>query len=90
MNEYIGWLGSFLFAVCALPQVIQTFRTKKSDDLNSLFLLMWFLGEVFTLWYIVMEDFLNNIRHYPLYFNYIFNLLLLSYLLFAKYKYRSA
>lgn len=88
MNEYIGWLGSTFFAICALPQVIQTFRTKRADDLNSLFLLFWLLGEVLTFWYVLYDDVQKGVYHYPLYFNYLFNLLMLVYLVYAKLAYR--
>jgi len=86
-NEIIGWMGSILFAVCALPQAIHTFKTRKVDDLNELFIWLWFLGEVFTFWYILVDDFNNKIYHVPLYFNYLFNLIMLFYLIFAKYRY---
>ncbi|NQU55149.1 MAG: hypothetical protein HQ522_21735 [Bacteroidetes bacterium] len=29
INETIGWIGNILFAICAIPQVIKTFRSKK-------------------------------------------------------------
>lgn len=86
-NEIIGWIGSIFFAICALPQAIHTFRTKKSDDLSEMFLWFWFLGEVFTLSYILYADIVNKTYHFPLYFNYIFNLILLFYLIYAKYSY---
>ncbi|RUT79582.1 PQ-loop repeat-containing protein [Ancylomarina longa] len=89
MNDIIGWIGSLLFAICALPQVIHTFKTRKTDDLNELFLWLWFWGEVFTFTYIIIDDLASNIHHIPLYFNYIFNLILLFYLLFAKYTYNT-
>jgi len=88
-NEIIGWMGSILFAICALPQVIHTFKTKKTDDLNELFLWLWFLGEILTLCYIFIDDTATKNYHIPLYFNYIFNILLLFYLIFAKYTYNS-
>ncbi len=88
-NEIIGWMGSILFAICALPQVIHTFKTKKTDDLSELFLWLWFWGEVFTLCYIFIDDIASQNYHIPLYFNYLFNLLLLFYLIFAKYTYNS-
>ncbi|MDE5419516.1 PQ-loop repeat-containing protein [Labilibaculum sp. DW002] len=88
-NEIIGWMGSILFAICGLPQVIHTFKTRKVDDLNEFFIWLWFLGEVFTFWYIIIDDITNKNYHIPLYFNYIFNLLLLFYLVFAKYRYNS-
>jgi len=83
----IGWLGSILFAICALPQAIHTFRTKKSDDVSELFLWLWFWGEIFTLIYIFYSDYMQGNYHVPLYFNYLFNLFLLFYLLYAKYSY---
>jgi len=86
-NEIIGWIGSIFFAVCALPQAIHTYRTKRSDDLSEMFLWFWFWGEVFTLAYILYGDYMKGTYHFPLYFNYIFNLFLLFYLIYAKYTY---
>lgn len=88
-NEIIGWLGSILFAICALPQVIHTFKTRKTDDVSELFLWLWFWGEVFTLCYIFVDDIAKGNYHIPLYFNYLFNLLLLFYLIYAKYTYNT-
>lgn len=88
-NELIGWMGSLLFAICALPQVIHTFKTRKTDDLSELFLWLWFWGEVFTLCYILIDDLASKNYHIPLYFNYLFNLVLLFYLIFAKYAYNT-
>jgi uncharacterized protein with PQ loop repeat len=88
-NEIIGWMGSILFAVCALPQALHTFKTQKVDDLNELFIWLWFLGEIFTLWYIIVDDIANHNYHIPLYFNYVFNLILLFYLIYAKYRFNS-
>lgn len=89
MNEVVGWIGSLLFAVCALPQVIHTFKTRKTDDVNELFLWFWFLGEIFTFSYVVVDDIASENYHIPLYFNYAFNLLMLFYLIYAKYSYNS-
>jgi uncharacterized protein with PQ loop repeat len=89
MNEIVGWIGSLLFAICALPQVVHTFKTKKTDDLSEIFLWLWFWGEIFTLSYILVDDIANKNYHVPLYFNYLFNLILLFYLIFAKYTYNS-
>ncbi len=89
MNEAIGWLGSTMFAICGLPQVIKTWRTKKAGDLSSLFLWLWFWGEIFTLIYILYGDISVKQYHYPLYFNYLGNLVMAAYLLYAKYIYTS-
>ena len=42
-------LGSLLFALCGLPQAIQSYKDKNSDGLNWLFIIAWFFGEIFTL-----------------------------------------
>jgi len=87
MNEYIGWIGAFMFAICTLPQAIKTYKTKQTDDLSALFLWLWFLGEIFTIIYIVADDYNTNTRHYPLYINYVFNLFIAIYMLYAKHTY---
>ncbi len=88
-NEFIGWLGATLFAICGLPQAIKTFKTKQADDLSWLFLLFWFLGEVFTFAYIIIDDIKLKNTHYPLYVNHIINIVLVVYLLYAKRIYRN-
>jgi len=84
----LGWLGAFLFAVCAVPQVIKTFRSKRAGDLSWLFLLFWLFGELLTLAYILIDDYFESITHYPLYLNYIFNTILVLYLIYAKKVYK--
>ncbi|MCX6793378.1 MAG: PQ-loop domain-containing transporter [Candidatus Falkowbacteria bacterium] len=84
MHEYIGWIGAFLFAICAVPQVIKTWQTKKADDLSWLFLLFWLFGEILMLIYLIIDDAALGITHYPLYVNYIFNIVMVLYLVYAK------
>ena len=84
MHEFIGWVGAFLFAICAVPQAIKTFKTKKADDLSWLFLLFWLFGEILMFAYIIVDDVALNIRHYPLYINYVFNIIMVLYLTYAK------
>ncbi|MFP4514733.1 MAG: PQ-loop domain-containing transporter [Parcubacteria group bacterium] len=88
LHHYIGWIGAFLFAICAVPQVIQTWRTKKAGDLSWLFLIFWLLGEILTFTYIVIDDILLKITHFPLYINYLFNIILVLYLIYAKKVYK--
>lgn len=87
INETIGWIGNILFAICAIPQVIKTFRSKKTEDLSVLFLWLWFSGELLTFIYIVIGDLETNTFHLPLYLNYIVNIFLASFLVYAKYLY---
>ena len=87
INETIGWIGNILFAICGLPQVIKTFRSKSVKDLSALFLWMWFAGELFTFFYITIGDLETDILHIPLYFNYMVNMLMACFLIYAKYVY---
>ena len=66
--EYIGWIGSILFAICGLPQALQSFKQGHSNGLTWSFLLMWFFGELFTLIYIIPK------QDWPLIFNYTMNM----------------
>ncbi len=89
MHEIIGWFGAFLFAVCALPQAVKTFKTKKADDISWLFLWLWFFGEIFTFLYLIIDDIKLKTTHFPLYINYIFNIVIVVYLIYAKKFYKS-
>ena len=86
--EVVGWLGSILFSICGLPQLIKTWKTRKVKDLSSLFLWLWFWGEIFTLIYIIIGDIAQGNYHVPLYSNYAVNILIVFYLLYAKYAYK--
>lgn len=87
LNETIGWIGNILFAICAFPQAVKTFRSKRTHDLSGLFLWLWFFGEFFTFIYIVVGDMQANTLHLPLYFNYVVNIVLACYLVYSKYTY---
>ena len=87
INETIGWIGNILFAVCGIPQVIKTFLSKSAKDLSLLFLWLWFSGELLTFIYILTSDLETANFHFPLYFNYIVNIFMSCFLLYAKYVY---
>lgn len=76
--EIFGWIGSALFAVCGLPQALQSYKDKHSNGLNWFFLLAWFFGELFTLAYIYPK------ADYPLIANYLINLIFLAVILWYK------
>jgi len=78
--EYIGWIGSILLAFCGLPQAIESFKTKNSDGLTWGFLIMWGVGELFTIIYIIPK------WHWPLIFNYTANIIFISIILYYKIK----
>ena len=78
--EVIGWIGSLAFALCGLPQVIQSIRDGHSRGLNSWFLFLWCLGEACTLAYVLPSG------NAPLITNYVLNGICLSILVYYKLK----
>jgi uncharacterized protein with PQ loop repeat len=78
--EAIGWVGSFCFAVSALPQTIKTVRTKSAEDLSWGFLGLWLVGELCMLAYAAIE-----LDSTPLVVNYICNLACLLPIIYYKY-----
>ena len=76
--EYIGWIGSILFAACGIPQAYESYTKGNSNGLTWAFLLMWLGGEILTLAYIIPK------MDWPLLFNYINNLICLLIILFYK------
>jgi uncharacterized protein with PQ loop repeat len=76
--EMIGWFGSILLAFCGLPQAIESYKTKSSEGLTWGFIGMWFIGEIFTIIYILPQMVL------PLLFNYTANIIFLSIIIYYK------
>jgi uncharacterized protein with PQ loop repeat len=78
--DVVGWVGSFLFAACALPQSYDAWKYGHAEGLNIYFLSMWFVGEIcvliYTLYIIPLP--------WPLIVNYIGNMILL--LIIFRYK----
>ena len=87
MVELIGWLGSAALSICALPQAYRTYKTKNTDGISFAYLTLWLKGEIFTLFYILLNDIEHGTMQIPLYLNYALNLLLAVYLVAAKYRY---
>jgi len=77
MTELIGWLGGVLLALCGFPLVVETWQKGVNRD-NLLFLLIWYLGDWFTIAYVVIQHGLDL----PLLFNYGLNISFLTYILY--------
>jgi hypothetical protein len=75
--ENIGWVGSFLLAICGLFEAINCWRRGICDS-SLMFILSWLIGEVFCLMYVLPK------MDYPLIFNYSFNIMFVAVML--KYK----
>ncbi len=78
--ETIGWIGSILLAFCGLPQAVESYKTKSSEGLTWSFLIMWGVGELFTVIYIIPK------WHWPLIFNYTANIIFISIIVYYKIK----
>jgi len=76
--ETIGWIGGILLAFCGLPQAVESYKTKNSDGLTWGFLIMWGVGELFTIVYIIPK------WHWPLIFNYTANIIFISIIVYYK------
>ncbi len=77
----IGWLGACLLALCGLPQAVQSFRTKSSKGISWMFLTLWGLGELFTLFYVF-----SKVDVLPLVMNYCLNIVFISVIFYFKIK----
>lgn len=79
--EFLGWIGSFALAICALPQAIQCIKTKSAEGVSPYFLILWWTGEIITLVYIICTT-----MQWPLIVNYIFNIACITVIMFFKMK----
>jgi uncharacterized protein with PQ loop repeat len=78
MLELVGWAGAVLLAVCGVPQAVHSFKHKHSFGLTWTFLLMWLIGEVLTLLYVLPTGRL------PLLFNYAANIAAVGVIVYYK------
>lgn len=77
MSE-IAWIGSLCLAVCGIPLAIEVYKKKDASHINNPFLILWTLGEILTLVYVLYQ------REYALAFNYTANLLTLLVVFYYK------
>ncbi len=69
--DVLGWVGSIMFAVCGVPQAWQCIKNKNAYGINSLFIFLWFLGEVFYIISVLLKfGFVSWMM-----FNYILNII---------------
>lgn len=68
----IGWVGSILLALCAIPLAWQCYKQKHSNGISNWFIAMWLFGEILTTIYVLDK------KDYPLLFNYALNIICLS------------
>lgn len=75
----LGLIGSLLLTFCGVPELYRTVKDKRCH-LGWGFLLMWFFGEIFCVYYSF------GLGEIPLIINYTFNLLLATVMISFKIK----
>lgn len=51
MNEILGWLMTFCFVVCGIPQAYKCYKDGNGKGLSVSFILLWLFGEILGLLY---------------------------------------
>lgn len=77
--EVFGYIGSFLLAICGLPQAMQSIKDGHSNGINVATALLWLFGEIFIIIYVLPKG------DIPLLLNYFSNLLIIGTI--TKYKF---
>jgi len=85
--EAIGWIGNVVLSIGIIPQVWKTWRSHDVDSFSWYFLLMWAGGVLLTFIYIAHDNLAKGEYQWPLWLNYIVNILGTIYLVYAKIKY---
>ena len=68
----LGWIATFLFTICYIPQIIKTAKTQTVDGLSFLLLFIQFVGNIVALWYATL------ISQKPLQVKYVLALVFLA------------
>lgn len=78
MLDTVGWTGGFLLAMCGIPQALNSIEEGHSQGITWGMLIMWLLGELLLLAYVVPK------LDWPLILNYCSNILIVSIILWYK------
>ncbi len=72
LSQILGWIATFLFSVCYIPQIMKTAKSKTVDGLSFLLLFISFIANIIALWYATL------IHQRPLQIKYVLGLVFLS------------
>lgn len=78
MIETIGYISSFLLAICTLPQFIRTLKSGHSRNIDVPMYFIWAAGEIIGIAYVTMKHGFDG----PLLSNYSVNLVFLLTILY--------
>lgn len=84
MLDNIGWLGSIMLAICAIPQAYTCWKQGHANGLDWSLLILWGGGELITFVYVVPK------LDWPLICNYGANIIAMSVIVWYKWKPRPA
>jgi uncharacterized protein with PQ loop repeat len=76
----LGWIGSLLLGICALPETIRTIKDNRCH-VGWGMLLLWYSGELFVFFHVFF-----NIHDLALLTNYLLNIILITIMLIYKIK----
>jgi MtN3 and saliva related transmembrane protein len=54
LSDILGWIAAILFAICYLPQIVKTYRTKTVEGLSFGLLFLSFIANIIALWYAIL------------------------------------
>jgi uncharacterized protein with PQ loop repeat len=74
----LGWIGSLLLGICALPETIRTIKDKRCH-VGWGMLLLWYFGELFVFFHVLF-----NIHDLALLTNYLLNIILITIMIYYK------
>lgn len=80
LPEILGWIATFLFTVCYIPQIYKTAKSKTVDGLSFWLLFISFIANIIALWYATL------IQQRPLQIKYVGALIFLTICLFLYWK----
>jgi len=78
--EILGWLAALCFGLSPLFQVIKCYKEKHATGVSLGLLIMWTLGEIFSILYILPKG------HLPLLANYTINMIFIVIIIYYKIK----
>lgn len=81
--EVVGFIGAFLLSACGAPAAYQAYKEKSCNGMSWIFLSMWYLGEIFTLFYVLPK---NDVL--PLVMNYGLNIVFISIIIYYKVRFK--
>ena len=72
LASILGWIATFLFTVCYIPQIIKTYKTKTVEGVSFRLFGISFIANIIALWYASL------IAQPPLQIKYILALIFLA------------